>query len=289
MVNPDSLVSAHTDFKALNFKPMAKFFGILTAIVLALAAFVANKNKTAYDEEITATNSQKAILTKSQAKLTAAEAVLTALPIKRAEVDAEVVTLTVNETDEQAANAKVDASIKEKGTKQVANKQKLDDVREKTSKTGDIKELASKMNATNAELEQLGQSITSANAKLANLTAETSQTEAQIQAGQEKFKRYSNSESLAALKTRIRAIYPTWGFVTLAAGNNAGVVANSTLDVVRDGKTIAKLLVTAVESTTASASIVPDSIAPDVTLMVGDKVVPGEKPTAKPAPNTASN
>lgn len=268
---------------------MAKFFGILTAIVLALAAFIANKNKSAYDEEITATNVQKATLAKSQAKLAAAEAVLTGLPIKRAEVDAEVVKLTASETDEQAANAKLDASTKEKTTKQVANKQKLDDVREKTAKTGDIKELASKMNATNAELEQLGQSITSANAKLSNLTAEASQAEAQIQASQEKFKRYSNSESLAALKTRISAIYPAWGFVTLAAGNNAGVVANSTLDVVRDGKTIAKLLVTAVESTTASASIVPDSIAADVTLMVGDRVVPGEKPTAKPAPTTASN
>jgi len=78
------------------------------------------------------------------------------------------------------------------------------------------------------------------------------------------------------LKTRIRSIYPNWGFVTLAAGNNAGVVANSSLDVVRDGETVAKLLVTAVESSSASASIVPDSLAPDVTLSVGDQVIPGQ-------------
>jgi len=45
------------------------------------------------------------------------------------------------------------------------------------------------------------------------------------------------------------------------------------LDVVRDGATIAKLLVTSVESTSASASIIPDSIAQDITLMVGDRVV----------------
>ena len=61
------------------------------------------------------------------------------------------------------------------------------------------------------------------------------------------------------------------------AGNNAGVNANSTLDVVRDGETIAQLLVTAVESRSASASIIPDSIAQDVTLMVGDRVVATSK------------
>jgi hypothetical protein len=72
--------------------------------------------------------------------------------------------------------------------------------------------------------------------------------------------------------------------VTLASGNNAGVMANSTLDVVRDGETIAKLLVTAVETGSASASIVPDSLASNVTLRVGDHVIPGQALT-----KTASN
>ena len=72
--------------------------------------------------------------------------------------------------------------------------------------------------------------------------------------------------------------------MTLAAGNHAGVVTNSILNVVRNGETIASLLVTAVESSSASASIVPDSLASDVTLMVGDRVVPGTK-VAKPSGN----
>jgi hypothetical protein len=36
-----------------------------------------------------------------------------------------------------------------------------------------------------------------------------------------------------------------------------------------------------VESTTASASIVPDSIAADTTLMVGDRVIPSAAPATK--------
>lgn len=261
---------------------MANVFGILTAIVLALAAFIATKNKAAYETEISATKDQKGLLTKSQARLTAAEAKLVALPIERAGVDADVAKLTEVEEAAQASNAKLKADFDEKTATLAANKVKLDGIREKTEKTGDIKELASKMKATNGELEELGQSITATEAKLANLTAQGTQTESQIKASMANFAIISKGDSLPSLKTRIRSIYPNWGFVTLASGNTAGVVANSTLDVVRDGQAIAKLLVTAVESNSASASIVPDSMVPDVTLMVGDRVTPSQK-DSKPA------
>jgi len=86
------------------------------------------------------------------------------------------------------------------------------------------------------------------------------------------------------LKTSIRSIYSDWGFVTLASGNNAGVMANSTLNVVRDDKVVAKLLVTAVESKIASATIVPESLAAGDTLAIGDQVVAAVK-VDKPAAN----
>ena len=261
---------------------MANVFGILTAIVLALAAFIATKNKAAYETEISATKDQKDALTKSQVRLTAAEAKLVALPIERGGVDAEVAKLTETEEAAQASNAKLKTDFDEKTAKLAANKEKLDGIREKTEKTGDIRELASKMKATSGELEELSQSITATEAKLANLTAQGAQTESQIKASMANFAIISKGDSLPSLKTRIRSIYPNWGFVTLASGNTSGVVANSTLDVVRDGQTIAKLLVTAVESNSASASIIPDSMAPDVTLMVGDRVSPGQK-DSKPA------
>ncbi len=267
---------------------MAKILGILTAVVLAFAAFVATKNKAAYELKISETATQKDLLTRSQARLVTAQGILAALPIERAGVDAEVSKLL----DVESAQAKVNADLKvdseTKTAKQAANKAELDAVREKTAKTGDIKELASKMNETNQELERLGQAITSNEASLANLTANNSQTEAEIKAARDKFEKFSKGESLPTLNTRIRSIYPNWGFVTLAAGNLAGVVTNSTLDVVRDGQVIAQLLVTAVESNSASASIVPDSVSQDVTLMVGDSVVPGVKADAKVV-TTASN
>jgi hypothetical protein len=87
------------------------------------------------------------------------------------------------------------------------------------------------------------------------------------------------------LKTRITSIYPNWGFVTLADGMTAGVAGGSPLDIVRDNEVIAKLLVTTVERNSASASIVPDSIADGVTLMIGDRVTAGSDVVDKAAAN----
>jgi hypothetical protein len=261
---------------------MANVFGILTAIVLALAGFVAFKNKAAYENEISNTAQEKERLAASQLRFKTAQDSLAATIVTRTGVDAEVVKLTEDETAQKKTNADLKAQIEAKTATSASNKEKLDEIREKTSKIGDLKELASKMRTTNAELEELAQNISSNEAKLANLTAQNTQTEGQASAMRTKFETMSSGRSLPTLNTRIRSIYPTWGFVTLAAGNSSGVVTNSTLDVVRDGSTIARLLVTAVERNSASASIIPDSIAQDVTLMVGDRVIPGQKAAQAP-------
>lgn len=263
---------------------MANVFGILTAIVLALSAFVALKNKEAYARTIEQTQTEKASLTKSEARLKADQAVLTQLPIDRAAVDAEVDKLSIAEATQKKTNDGLTAQVTEKTAKITSNKEKLDDIRAKTEKAGKIDELASKLRATSSDLEALAASIDAATGKRDNLTALIAATDAQISGTKGRFENFANGQSLPELNTRIRSIYPNWGFVTLAAGNNVGVVTNSTLNVVRNGETIAKLLVTAVESSSASATIVPDSMAPDVTLMVGDRVVPGSK-AAKPSAN----
>jgi hypothetical protein len=256
---------------------MANWFGILTTVVLLLAGFVAFKNKGAYEREIANTATEKQTLATTQKRLKTAQDALAATIATRNDVDGEVVKLTEDEAAQKKANADFKTQVDAKTAETASNKQKLDEIREKTAKVGDLKELASKMRATSAELEELSQNISSTEARLANLTAQNTQTESQVNSLKKKFETISSGQSLPTLNTRIRAIYPTWGFVTLGTGNSGGVVANSTLDVVRDGSTIAKLLVTAVERNSASASIIPDSIGQDVTLMVGDRVVAGRK------------
>ncbi len=206
---------------------------------------------------------------------------------KRKGVDEENVKLGEDKFTQEKANERLKSEIEEKTAKINENKAKLDDIREKTSKVGDINVLASKLRGLKSDIEQLTQNIADHEAKLANLNSENTQAENHIKALKDKFEIISQNKSLPTLKTQIRSIYPTWGFVTLASGNDAGVVTGSTLDVIRNGATIAKLLVTAVERNSASASIMPDSIAQDVTLMVGDSVIPSQKAsTTEPATKT---
>lgn len=258
---------------------MSNVFGILTAIVLALSAFVAFKNKTAYQDDLARTEDQHQKLKKSQKQLAAHQTELEGLPPQITEVDDEVEKLTGEEATLTKTNEGLSTQVKAKTDKIAADKAQLDTIREKTNKIGNVSELAAKMKAANDKIEELKQSIAGDEAKLANLTAQSTAAEAQISSTKTKFEDFSASRSLPSLNTRIRSIYPNWGFVTLGAGNNAGVATGSTLDVVRGDTVVAKLLVTGVEATTASATIVPDSIADDSTLMVGDRVVPGLKET----------
>jgi len=291
---------------------MANVFGIITAIVLALAGFVAYKNKEAYKGEIAKTgnethrkaeydsgikasletkktqfDNEKANLGYNQGRLKRAQTDFKDTKEKREGVDGENVKLGEDKFAQDKVNEGLKSQKEEKTAKINENKAKLDDIREKTSKVGDINVLASKLRGLKADIEELAQNISDHEAKLANLNNENTQAEAHIKALKDKFETISQNRSLPTLKTQIRSIYPTWGFVTLASGNDAGVVTGSTLDVIRDGSTIAKLLVTAVERNSASASIVPDSIAQDVTLTVGDRVVPSQKAlTNEPATKT---
>jgi DNA polymerase II small subunit/DNA polymerase delta subunit B len=256
---------------------MANILGIFTAIILAVAAFVAVKNNARFETEITNRATEESSLARSQDRLTAALEVLRALPIERADVDAQFATKTEEETALKESNDAIKADIDSKTNQINANTRKLDEIREKTAKIGNIRDLAPKMKSMRTELEELTQSISDNEATLANLTAQDAATAADAQRRKDQLETFSRGESLPTLKTSIRSIYATWGFVTLNAGNNAGVTTNSTLDVVRDGETIAKLLVTSVESRSASASIIPDSVAENVTLMVGDRVVTAPK------------
>ncbi len=255
---------------------MANVFGILTTFVLLIAGFVAYKNQAAYQFEIDSRNKRQAELVVNQDRLKTAQEALAATIAERTEVDAEVVKKTEEEGVQQKINAETKSDFERKTSETAANKVKLDEIREKTAKVGDLKELAPKMRALKSELEELSVLISNTEKTNEELTVTNTETESQVNAMKKKFETISNSQSLPILKTQIRAIYPTWGFVTLGAGNTGGVVPSSTLDVVRDGTTIAKLLVTAVERNSASASIIPDSISKDVTLMIGDRVIPAQ-------------
>lgn len=256
---------------------MANVFGIITAIILALSGWIASKNQAAHENTLADTESQKTALTENQKKLKSKLAALASTLDQSTLDQSEIEQLQSEETAAQKANDDLKSQAEAMTAKIAANTTKLEEIREKVSKTGDLKALASRIRVTSAEIEELDQSIAEVEAKLANLAAQNNTAETRIGNAKTKLESYATGQSVASLKTSIRSIYSDWGFVTLASGNNAGVMTNSTLNVVRNDKVVAKLLVTAVESKVASATIVPDSLAAGDALAIGDRVVAAVK------------
>jgi len=255
---------------------MANVFGILTALVLAFAAFVAHKNLEKHQTEITNRKEEQRLLALTETRLKVAKEDLATTTKNREDTEATVVKLTKEKVAQEKLNVDLKKEIDKKVAEVAANKEKLDALNKKLEGLPNIESLAGIMKARRAELEELAATIAAAEATLANLTAESAHLDVVNANYREMSSWPAAKKSNPALKTRISSIYSNWGFVTLAAGNTAGVIASSSLDVVRDGETIAKLVVTAVEAGTASASIVPDSLKADTVLMTGDTVVPSK-------------
>lgn len=252
---------------------MQTTLGILTALALAVSAFLGYKNMEKYREQI---ETRQAEESKRDNQLTPL------LEKTRKERD---LTETQKQDQQKAAE--------EKTAEVVAYKQKLDDLKreiankenqvreqkasidalaDQLKELGDVTELANKMRRIKGEIEDLDAKIASLETELNNLIAEKNRTAAVI-AGLEDENAWRNANlSNPKLETFIAAIYDTYGFITLPVGNNAGVVGGSSLDVVRDGEVIAKLLVKTVEDSTAAAEVIPNTLLADTVLMVGDKI-----------------
>ncbi|QJE95808.1 hypothetical protein [Luteolibacter luteus] len=259
---------------------MANVFAILSAIALAAAAFLAFKNKEAYENEISARKTEQDRLATSTAKHESLVADFDETASTRKTAEEETVGLREKETAETKKNNDVETQVSAKKTEADGNAAKITSIQEQLKEIGDIEGLVGKLQRTKADIEEFDLSIATTEAKLADMTSEKTRTEGVIGGYTVKNSNYSNKHSFFS-STRVGSVYPSYGFVTLPIGNTAGVVSGSTLDVIRGGAVIGKLRVRSVESGRAAAEIIPDSVAQDVTISVGDRVVPGAEAAAK--------
>lgn len=252
---------------------MANVFAILSALALAAAAFLAMKNKEAYATEIDSRKNEEKRLATSTARLEDLQTQFNDTEKERKETEEVTVGLREKEAAQQKKNKVIEDDIASKKTETDGNASKISEIEDQLKEVGNIEELVGKVKRTAAEVERLTGEIASNDATLADLTSEKTRTEGVIAKYREVDGNYSNRRSFFST-TRISSIFPAYGFVTLPIGNSSGVVSGSSLDVTRDGAVVAKLRVTSVEAGRCAAAIVPDSLAEDTVLMVGDRVVP---------------
>ena len=277
---------------------MANIFAILTAIVLAFSAFVAFKNKgkekdegNGYQGWIYKREQMEEQLKRKQTYLAEVNKDLAETEGTLTEFNADNEVKTKENADQEEKNETLKAEV---AAMEASAKAKAAEVAEKEDSIkefGDVDQVLAELTQLQSDLRQIALDITQGEANRADLEAQRTGVEASLADVRERISWRVSGESNPEAETRIRSVYATLGFVTLAGGDNLGIVKNSTLEVLRDEEVIAKLKVTTVESKSAAADIIPDSAVDGESVQVGDtvraaqKAAPEPDPAAAPAPS----
>ncbi len=259
---------------------MAKIFGILTTVVLLMSLFVASKNKSRYEDEIVRVIAEKDRLAVSQERLATAQTKLSQLEAEIPVVRQETSELVAQGEEQRATNSRLESELQTKSANVARNREQIALLQERIGSFGNLENLKQSLRSLQEELQALNDpesGIPALDERLEQLATQATQMEADNTVATNILEGYARGESRPGMNTRIRSLYPNWGFVTLASGGISGIAGNSTMDVIRDNQIIAKLQVTAVEPNSATATIIPGSLVDDVTLSVGDTVVPGTR------------
>lgn len=245
----------------------------IAAVVLMLAAGVffyqnnesLKKEKAARDQATAELNTTNGYISDEEQKLADATQ-------KRNTYKADSETLGQELAVLKDANGKLqaDLAIKENDLKETTDK--LDELNKKFDGK-DLSEIAAEIDAIKKENTRVSSEIA---AKTAQHEALTKHSEQLVNAADGLTKLAADQRariSPANLKTSVRSIYDTWGFIILSGGANEGVVLGSKLAVMRGNDKIAELNVSTVEPTMSSAEVIPSTMTEGEKIMVGDKVV----------------
>lgn len=256
---------------------MANTFGILAALVLAFAAFVAHKNKVEHQAQLDNIDTQNRNLATNQKSFKTLLDDTTAL-------NEETTTTNATRDDFQAKlklqndeNTAIQETIATKEAELKETKERVAEAKDKLKELGDLNSLAGKIKALNSSVVQLEDDLKLLEAQNSQLKGEKTSTADRSAALSKEMSDRNSGKSRPTLNTSIVHVSTTLGFVTLASGDNAGVVSGSKLDVKNGDETIAQLRVTAVSATTATADIIASSVVEGESVSQGDRVVASEE------------
>lgn len=265
---------------------MANVFGILTALILLVAAFVAHKNSEAYDLEKERTGNQEASFKENQETRKALENDIATLETESSNLK--------TESEELAAELEAqNKSITEMEQEISQNENLLKNKEGEVAAAGEamdslsrIPELVEQMKETQKSISDLTNEIGVEEAKLSQAEQTQASLDSSLSSSKETNRLRRQKQAPADLNTRIRSVYNNWGFVTIAAGDRENIVKGSVLQVLRNGEPIAKLKVSAVEANTAAADVLKDTLKEGENVVAGDIVVASiaEEKVTPPAP-----
>ncbi|MBK1833888.1 hypothetical protein [Roseibacillus ishigakijimensis] len=250
---------------------MANAFGIIAALVLAVAAFFGFKNKSALENQRDMLSNEELTLERNKNTFEERKTELAGLQDDTTAANEENASLSTELETQLATNKKLESDIEDKQSVVETKKAEVEEGEEKLQRFGNLDDLKDKLEKLGTDLATLKGEVLLKDTEIETRTALNGSLSTQNAALSEVLKRYSEKQSDPNLSARVTRVVTDLGFVILSGGDNAGIVRDSELSVVRDGSVIGKLRVTGTEPSTAAASIIPDSFE-GTTVRVGDQV-----------------
>ncbi|MFP6897508.1 MAG: hypothetical protein VCA38_12965 [Roseibacillus sp.] len=274
---------------------MANIFAILTAIVLAVATFIAFQNKGRPEEEgrgyagwiFKRENMEKA-LERKQVHLADRRDDLADTESELVDYNGKNEILDTQVTAQKEKNADLAAKVEAKEAEAQAKAAEVASKKESIEEFGDVDQVLAQLTQLQRDLAQIELDIAQREAQEADLEAQRAGVDRSLADVRKRINWRVSGSSNPELRTSVRSVYATLGFVTMTGGDNLGIVKNSTLEVVRDGEVVGKLLVTTVESHSAAADIIPGSVVQGDSVRVGDRVRAPQVASPEPTPGPAA-
>jgi hypothetical protein len=174
-----------------------------------------------------------------------------------------------------AKKEEVAKAVEEAGTLKATAAKDLADLKQKMDDLGGLDVMLAEMKAQEAKLAESNRLIGVAKAEIESALSRKASMDKVI-ADIKRIDLWQQTGTMApTFRSRITAVNPDWGFVTIGAGNASSVVRQAKLDVVRGNSVVGKVVVTHISPNSASAEIVPGSVAPGDSILPGDQVKTG--------------
>jgi hypothetical protein len=269
------------------WKPLSIVSGV--ALLAGGGIYYITVRPTLIAERIQVTNAEGYKASTAKKKLEADEA------IKVAESELAKMKDSLSKAERARAEAaakkeEVAKTVEDATTSKAAATKDLDDLEVRVKDIGGIDAMVAEIKAQEAKRVEYDKQIAKAKATIAAALAGKAAKDKQI-AEIKRIDLWQQTGTMApTFRSRVSAVNPDWGFVTIAAGNSAAVTRQAKLDVIRGNTVVGKLVVTHVSPGSSAAEIVPGSVAPGDAILPGDtvKTGAGSMPSNIPAPAVAA-
>jgi len=255
---------------------MIKVLFILSAVVMAVATFFANENKTEFVKvrnEVTVANSQvQAALNTVNAVVAEVVKVNGEISRVQQELDTEAERikaqkLKIAQADNDTKLAQDELDVKNKKVAELRIElDKLPKGMKPETLVEDINGMKKAIAESLSQVELKKKEVEAEEAKVVEVRSTLSDIVRKIEDRKKSFDRNS-------LVASIIAVNNDWGFVVVNAGQSRGITEATKLLVTRGTQTVGKLSIVSVQGNRTVANILPETLAEGMTIAPGDRVI----------------